>query len=54
VLAISANAMPRDIKIGMDAGFYLYLTKPIKVTEFMNALNASLEFATSRKSRPGI
>ncbi len=45
VLAISANAMPHDIKIGLDAGFFRYLTKPIKVNEFMNALDLALEAA---------
>jgi len=45
VLAISANAMPHDIKKGLDAGFFRYLTKPIKVTEFMEALDMALEFA---------
>jgi PAS domain S-box-containing protein len=45
VLALSANAMPRDIQKGMDAGFFRYLTKPIKVTEFMAALNVALAFA---------
>jgi PAS domain S-box-containing protein len=42
VLAISANAMPNDIKKGLDAGFARYLTKPIKVDEFMAALDAAL------------
>ena len=45
VLAISANAMPRDIKRGLAAGFFRYLTKPIKVNEFMEALDKALELA---------
>jgi PAS domain S-box-containing protein len=45
VIALSANAMPRDIEKGLKAGFYSYLTKPIKITEFMKTLNAALEFA---------
>ncbi len=45
VIAISANAMPHDIKKGLEAGFLDYLTKPIKVSEFMNALDRALEFA---------
>jgi PAS domain S-box-containing protein len=45
VMALSANAMPRDIQRGIDAGFFRYLTKPIKVSEFMDALNLALEFA---------
>ncbi len=45
VIAVSANAMPRDIERGMEAGFFRYLTKPIKVSEFMDALDIALEFA---------
>ncbi len=48
VIAISANAMPRDIRKGLDAGFFRYLTKPIKVDEFMQALDLAL--AHSRNS----
>ncbi|MFA7316831.1 MAG: ATP-binding protein [Sulfuricella sp.] len=43
VLAISANAMPRDIDRGLEAGFFRYLTKPIKVNEFTEALDRALE-----------
>jgi CheY-like chemotaxis protein/two-component sensor histidine kinase len=42
VLAISANAMPDDVKKGLEAGFFRYLTKPIKVHEFMAALELAL------------
>jgi CheY-like chemotaxis protein len=45
VVAVSANAMPRDIKKGLQAGFFRYITKPIKVDEFMEALDVALEFA---------
>ena len=45
VLALSANAMPRDIQKGLDAGFFRYLTKPIKVIEFMDALQLALTLA---------
>jgi CheY-like chemotaxis protein len=45
VIAISANAMPRDIEKGLEAGFFRYLTKPIKVHEFMQTLDLALEFA---------
>ena len=45
VVAISANAMPRDIEKGMEAGFFSYLTKPIKVKEFLEVLDAALEHA---------
>ena len=45
VVALSANAMPRDIERGLLAGFFQYLTKPIKVNEFMETLDVALEFA---------
>ncbi len=45
VVAVSANAMPRDIRKGLDAGFFGYLTKPIKVNEFMEALDLALAHA---------
>jgi len=45
VLALSANAMPRDIARGLEAGFFRYLTKPIKIDEFMEALDLALEYA---------
>ena len=45
IIALSANAMPRDIEKGLEAGFFKYLTKPIKVNEFLETLNATLEFA---------
>src|SRR5476649_2925794 len=45
VVALSANASPRDIEKGMEAGFYNYLTKPIKVKEFSETLNEALGFA---------
>jgi CheY-like chemotaxis protein len=45
VLAISANAMPHDIKKGLEAGFFRYITKPIDVNEFMDALDKALEYA---------
>ena len=44
IVALSANAMPRDIEKGLEAGFFRYLTKPIKVNEFMETLDVALEF----------
>jgi PAS domain S-box-containing protein len=43
IIALSANAMPRDIEKGLKLGFLRYLTKPIKVKEFLAALDAALE-----------
>jgi len=45
VIAISANVMPRDIEKGLQAGFFWYLTKPIKIQEFTDVLNIALEFS---------
>jgi PAS domain S-box-containing protein len=45
VIALSANAMPRDMEKGLQAGFFRYLTKPIKVNEFMDTLDVALAFA---------
>jgi PAS domain S-box-containing protein len=51
VLAISANAMPHDIEKGLKAGFFRYLTKPIRVNEFMDALDMALELAKTESAR---
>ena len=51
VIALSANAMPRDIEKGLEAGFFRYLTKPIKVNEFMDTLDVALKFAKSQSAR---
>ena len=45
VMALSANAVPRDVEKGLEAGFFRYLTKPIKVVEFMDALDVALHHA---------
>jgi CheY-like chemotaxis protein len=47
IIALSANAMSDDIESGLEAGFFRYLTKPIVVGEFMNALGMAL----NRKGR---
>ena len=49
IVALSANAMPRDIEKGLAAGFFRYLTKPIKVDEFMETLEMVLEFVNNRE-----
>ncbi|MDI1319583.1 MAG: ATP-binding protein, partial [bacterium] len=48
VIALSANAMPYDIQKGLRAGFFRYITKPIKIAEFMETLNAALQLAEER------
>ena len=51
VIALSANAMPLNIESGLEAGFFRYLTKPIKVNEFMDALDVALEFAGNQSAK---
>ncbi|HEX2459244.1 MAG TPA: response regulator, partial [Vicinamibacterales bacterium] len=53
IVALSANAMPRDIRKGLEAGFFRYLTKPIKVNEFMDTLRMALESAEQRAAEEG-
>jgi PAS domain S-box-containing protein len=48
VIALSANAIPRDIERGLQAGFFRYLTKPIKVVEFMHTVDEALNFSRMR------
>ena len=43
VIALSANANPRDIETSLAKGFFRYLTKPIKIKEFTETLNAALK-----------
>jgi len=50
VVAISANAMPQDIKRGLHAGFLRYLAKPIIVAQFMEMLDTVLS-ATDMATR---
>jgi CheY-like chemotaxis protein len=52
VIALSANVVPRDIERALEAGFFNYLTKPIKVNEFMDALDAALRFSETAAGRP--
>jgi PAS domain S-box-containing protein len=50
IIALSANAVPRDIEKAMEAGFFNYITKPIMVGAFMDALDVALAFAAKRKA----
>jgi AmiR/NasT family two-component response regulator len=42
--------MPHDIAKGVQVGFLGYLTKPIKIQDFTNMLNAALELAEKRQT----
>jgi len=43
VIALTSNSMPQDIEAGLRAGFDGYLTKPIKVSELMHAIEKTLD-----------
>ncbi|TAN64665.1 MAG: PAS domain S-box protein [Methylobacter sp.] len=45
VIALSANAMHLDIERGLEEGFFRYLTKPIKINEFINTLDDALKLS---------
>ncbi|MDP1891987.1 MAG: PAS domain S-box protein, partial [Gemmatimonadaceae bacterium] len=49
IIALSANAMPRDVARGLAAGFYRYLTKPVRIPEFLETLDAALALAAERQ-----
>jgi signal transduction histidine kinase/AmiR/NasT family two-component response regulator len=51
IVALSANAVPGDIAKALEAGFFNYLTKPIKVNQFMDALDAALTFSQTASNR---
>jgi CheY-like chemotaxis protein len=40
VIALTAAASERDKQRGVQAGFYRYITKPVKVDELLRALGA--------------
>ena len=48
VIALSANAIPHDIEKGLAAGFFRYLTKPLKVDEFMATLDEVFEIVKKK------
>lgn len=52
VIALSANAMPQDVKKGLDAGFLQYLTKPIDVKEFLRTIDLFISDSPAPSMRP--
>ncbi|WP_332853770.1 MASE4 domain-containing protein [Duganella sp. S19_KUP01_CR8] len=51
VIALSANAMSHDVARSRQEGFMCYLTKPLNLDEFTEALNAALRRSEQRASR---
>jgi signal transduction histidine kinase/CheY-like chemotaxis protein len=55
IIALSANAVPRDIQQALEDGFFNYITKPIVVGQFMDALDTALAVqsgATALRDQP--
>jgi len=48
VVALTANAMPFDVKRGLDAGFVDYLTKPLDISKFTATLHSLLGTKSSK------
>jgi DNA-binding response OmpR family regulator len=42
VVVVSAKSMPADIKLGMEAGAFIYLTKPVGFAELKEAIERAL------------
>jgi protein-histidine pros-kinase len=52
VLALSAAALPGDVRRGLAAGFFRYLTKPLDVSAFLAAVEEALHRGASPRVAP--
>jgi len=52
IIALTSNASVRDVEFGIEVGFYRYLTKPVRIKEFMEAVDVALDFAAKRPRNP--
>ncbi|WP_229425675.1 response regulator [Massilia sp. Se16.2.3] len=49
VIALTASAMASDIERGLAAGFFRYLTKPIDIDKFNEAIDGTLAHLRTAK-----
>ena len=45
VIALSSHAYPRQVREGLEAGFFQYLTKPYVIGDLLDAIDESLAYA---------
>jgi len=50
-IALSANAMAGDVERGLAAGFFRYLTKPVDIDKFNEAIDGTLAQLAARKGQ---
>jgi len=43
VIAVTANAMPDEVKAALASGFFRYLTKPIRIEQLSAAIDSAIE-----------
>jgi len=43
VIALTAAAMPRDVRRGVEAGFFRYMTKPLDAKAFLSAVDEAIQ-----------
>jgi signal transduction histidine kinase/ActR/RegA family two-component response regulator len=53
VIALTANAMPRDVERGLAAGFFRYLAKPIDIAMFNEAIDSTREHTGAGRAVQG-
>ena len=50
VIAVSAYAAPVEIQRAVEAGFFSYLTKPLRLEKLMAALDAAIKFSQTKSA----
>lgn len=54
ILALTTSALPNDVRRGLEAGFFRYLTKPIDVKGFLAAIDEALGRMSGRRMPPDL
>jgi DNA-binding response OmpR family regulator len=52
VIIVSAKGLPADIKIGIESGASVYLTKPVGFIDLKTAVEKALQISKNIKSSP--